>query len=143
MRVEEVMTRGVELAPAEATVQHAATLLAEHNLGALLIGSEQQLEGILTDRDIIIRVIVPGLDPTRVQAGEVMSSTLFTCAPDTELEAALEMMDTHQVRRLPVLAREGQLVGILTRSDITRALLGVGRGDPLPKPTESNERRPP
>ena len=142
MRVEQIMTRGIELVPPEATVQEAATLMAEHDIGAVLVGAEQELQGILTDRDIIIRVVVEARDPAGVRVGEVMSSTLFTCTPDTELKAALESMDAHQVRRMPVMGEESRLLGIVARSDITRVLLGFGRDDPLPETVESTERAP-
>ncbi len=142
MRVEQIMTRGIELVPPEATVQEAATLMAEHDIGAVLVGAEQELQGILTDRDIIIRVVVEARDPAGVRVSEVMSSTLFTCTPDTELKVALESMDAHQVRRMPVVGEESRLLGIVARSDITRVLLGFGRDDPLPETVESTERAP-
>lgn len=136
------MSRGVEVIPPEATVQEAAVRMAEHDIGAVLVGDETEPRGILTDRDIIIRLVVEGRDPASVPVGEVMSASLFTCTPETELEEALASMDGHQVRRLPVLGGDGRLVGIVARSDITRALLGIGRGDPPSRAGESGERAP-
>lgn len=124
MRVGEVMTRGVELVPGEASVQEAATVMAENDIGAVLVGTEDRLEGILTDRDIIIRVVVEGRDPGRVLVRDVMSSTLFTCRDDAPVEMISREMDAHQVRRLPVLDDDGRLVGIVTRSDLTRPSAG-------------------
>jgi CBS domain-containing protein len=133
MRVSEVMTRGVELVPGEASVQEAATVMAENDIGAVLVGTEDRLDGILTDRDIIIRVVVEGRDPTRVLVRDVRSSTLFTCRDDAPVETTLREMDAHQVRRMPVLDDDGRLVGIVTRSDLTRAPAGNrGQGRPAP-----------
>ena len=121
MRVVEVMTPGVEIVPADATVRDAALVMAEHDIGAVLVGPEGKPAGILTDRDIIIRVVVEGRDPGAVSAGEVMSSTLFTCREDDSVEAALGLMGERQVRRLPVVDADGRLVGIVARSDLHRA----------------------
>ena len=122
MKVGDVMTPGAETVPADATVRDAALAMAEHDIGAVLVGPEGAPAGILTDRDIIIRVVVEGRDPGAVAAGEVMSSTLFTCRADDTVEAALGLMDERQVRRLPVLdADDGRLVGIVARSDLHRA----------------------
>ena len=126
MKVGDVMTPGVELVPADATVRDAALVMAEHDIGAVLVGPEGKPAGILTDRDIIIRVVVEGRDPGAVAAGEVMSSTLFTCRDDDPVEAALGRMEERQVRRLPVVDAGGRLVGIVARSDLHRALGSTG-----------------
>jgi CBS domain-containing protein len=124
MKVGEVMTRGVEFVPADATIQDAATTMAEHDIGAVLVGSAERAAGILTDRDIILRVVVDGRNPAELRVGDAMSSTLFTCRADDPIEAALEEMAERQVRRLPVLDDEGVLVGIVARSDLLHAIAG-------------------
>ena len=121
MRVAEVMSRGVEPMSATCTVQQAATVMAEMDVGAVLVGSEDALEGILTDRDIILRVVVDGRSPGEVTLGEVMSSRLFTCRPEDSAEDALREMRDRQVRRLPVCDDDGKLVGIVTLADLSRA----------------------
>ena len=138
MRVGDVMTPGVELVPADATVRDAALVLAEHDIGAVLVGpADGAPVGILTDRDIIIRVVVEGRDPGEVAAGEAMSSTLFTCGADETIEAALGRMEERQVRRLPVLDADGRLVGIVTRSDLYRA--GAAASPPVPASADAAE----
>ena len=121
MKVGDVMTHGVEFAPPDATVQEAATIMAEHDVGALPIGAADALEGILTDRDIILRVVVDGRDPSQVRVRDVMSSMLFTCGPDDTVDAALRTMREHQVRRLPVLDGDEHVIGIVALSDLARA----------------------
>lgn len=125
MQVDEVMTRGVEFVAPEATVQDAAVALAEHDIGAVLVGANGHAEGILTDRDILIRVVADGKSPASTRVRDVMSSSLFCCAPDTSLAAALEQMRSHQVRRLPVVDAERRVVGIVVRSALLSHLAGT------------------
>jgi len=120
MRVADVMSREVELVSPDATVQEAATVMAEYDVGAVLIGEAGRLDGILTDRDIILRAVVDGRDPRVVKARDVMSSTLFVCREDDTLEQAFREMSERQVRRLPVLDRDDRLVGIVALSDLGR-----------------------
>jgi CBS domain-containing protein len=134
MKVSEAMTRGLEFVPADATVQEAATTMAEHDIGAVLVGAPDGLLGILTDRDVILRVVVEGRHPAEVPVGEVMSSTLFTCRVDDAVEAVERTMQERQVRRLPVLDENGRVVGIVARSDLALRQVGAagrepGRGD--------------
>ena len=122
MRVADVMTRKVELVPPDATVQDAARAMAKRNIGAVLVGSGNALQGVLTDRDIILRVIVDGRNPTQIRVRDVMSAGLLTCCDDDSVVAVLQSMREHQVRRLPVLSRGGQLLGIVTLRDLTKLL---------------------
>ena len=127
MKVGDIMTRSVEIVSPDATIQEAATVMAEHDIGAVLVGAEGAPEGILTDRDIILRAVVDGRDPTQVRVREVMSSRLFTCRADDAVDAALREMRDRQVRRLPVVDVDGRLIGIVALSDLAKA-------EPLPDP---------
>jgi len=122
MKVSDVMTRDVEFVPADATVREAATTMAEHDVGAVLVGSAERPEGILTDRDIILRVVVEGRDLTDLRVRDAMSSSLFTCRADDPVEAVAKEMEEHQVRRVPVLGDDGTVVGIVVRSDLVRVV---------------------
>src|SRR5687768_14267612 len=121
LRVKDLMTRGVEFVAADETVQEAAVRMAEQDIGAVLVGSVERVEGVLTDRDILLRLVVKGIDPARILVREVMSTTLFTCALDASLEEALRDMQERQVRRLPVVDEGGCIVGIVVRSALLRA----------------------
>ena len=122
LRVGDLMTRGVELVAAQATVQEAAVRMAEHDIGAVLVGSVERLEGVLTDRDVLLRLVVNGIDPAQVPVGDVMSTTVFTCLADASPDEALREMQERQVRRLPVVDERGCVVGIVVRSELLRAL---------------------
>jgi CBS domain-containing protein len=124
MKVADVMTRAVEPVDPTATIQQAATRMAELDVGALLVGTAERLEGMLTDRDILLRVIVDGRHPAEVIVRDVMSSSLFTCKPDDAVEAAFAEMRQRQVRRMPVLDEAGRLLGIVTLGDLSKAISG-------------------
>jgi CBS domain-containing protein len=118
------MTRAVEPVDPEATVQQAAMRMAELDVGALLVGTEEHLEGMLTDRDILMRVVVDGRHPAEVLVRDVMSSTVFACKPDDTVEVAFAEMRQRQVRRMPVLDEAGRLLGIVTLGDLSKAISG-------------------
>ncbi|HEX6010869.1 MAG TPA: CBS domain-containing protein [Geminicoccaceae bacterium] len=134
MKVSEVMTREVEFVPADATVREAATAMAEHDIGAVLVGSAEQPEGILTDRDIILRVVVEGRDLTDLRVRDAMSSTLFTCRADDPVQTVAREMEERQVRRLPVVGEDGAVVGIVVRSDLVRAIAEEPKTFPADEP---------
>jgi CBS domain-containing protein len=122
MKVVDAMNRGLDPVPPDTTVQEAAVRMATEDVGAVLVGTIEQLQGILTDRDILIRVVVKGGDPSAIRVADVMSSTLFTCSVDDTVESAFEKMRDHQVRRLPVFDEAGKPIGIVTLSDLAGQL---------------------
>ena len=85
-----------------------------------------RLVGVITDRDIAIRVVAAGRDPDATKVEEIASWTLVTVDPDQELEEALRLMAEHEVRRLPVVEEDGRLVGIVAEAEVARH---VGRLD--------------
>lgn len=124
MRVAEVMTRGVDPVAPSATVQQAATQMAELDVGAVLVGDENGFVGILTDRDVILRVVVEGRHPAEVTVSEVMTDGLFSCKEDDTVESVLAAMRERQVRRMPVLDEAGKTVGIVALSDLAKGISG-------------------
>jgi len=123
MLVSDIMARTLEFLAPDATVQEAATLMGELDVGALPVGSPEDLQGILTDRDILFRVVAEGGDNSRVRVREVMSTTLFSCRDTDTLATAMDIMGSYHVRRLPVLNEAGHVVGWVTLSDVSRRLL--------------------
>ena len=119
MLVHEVMNKQVIYANQSEPAKRAARLIARYNIGAIpVLGDENRLRGIVTDRDIVLRCIVSGAGadtPLR----EIMSRCVVTASPDDELKEAAEKMKKAQIRRLPV-TKDGQLVGMLSISDIAK-----------------------
>jgi CBS domain-containing protein len=122
MKVADVMTRHVEFIAAEASAQDAAALMGELDVSSLPVGSPEAINGILTDRDLLYRVVAEGKDPRRTRVGEVATRLVFTCRSDDPISTAMDLMASHNIRRLPVMA-EGSVVGWLTLSDLSRRLL--------------------
>ena len=118
MRVKDCMTKQVISVGAGEPVSVAARLMARYNLGALPVrGTDGQLEGMLTDRDIVLRCIAAERSPKAVRVREVMTRSVAAAAPDTDAAAAAGIMAARQVRRL---TEEGRLVGMVSLADLSR-----------------------
>ena len=122
MRVGDLMTRHVEFIPPDATAREAAELMGELDVGALPVGSPEEVEGIVTDRDILYRVVAEGLAPD-VAVRDVASRPVIGCGADDTLQAAMDLMAAHGIRRLAVRDAEGRVVGWITLADLARHLL--------------------
>lgn len=119
MRIEEIMTSRVCLIGPDQTVQEAAKMMAREDLGFLPVGNDEGLVGIITDRDITVRVIAEGRDG-RARIGDVMSDDVRYCFADQSIEEVIGNMGDIQVRRLPVVSREKRLVGVVSLADAAR-----------------------
>lgn len=115
--VRDVMTHGVETATSSQMLHDAAQMMRSGDFGSIPVVDAGQLVAVLTDRDIVVRAVAEGLDPTTVPVGQVASPDPVTIAPEQELDDALEIMAHYQVRRLPVV-EQGVLVGVLSQADI-------------------------
>ncbi|MBF6221661.1 CBS domain-containing protein [Nocardia gipuzkoensis] len=113
----DIMTPNVECVRSSDTVVAAAQRMAELNVGALPIcGEDDKLKGMLTDRDIVVKVIAQRKDPLGVDAGE-LGGELVTVDADDDVRKVMSVMSQHQVRRVPVL-EQGRLVGIIAQADV-------------------------
>jgi CBS domain-containing protein len=115
----EIMTEGVDIIDVRETVQEAASRMATQDIGAIPVcDGEGHLLGMITDRDIAVRVVAAGLDPTSTTVGDVTQSTeVVTIGADDPVEEALRTMKEHKVRRLPVI--DGHtVVGIVSQGDV-------------------------
>ena len=115
--VRDAMTEDPRSIGASASVVEAAQLMREEHIGSLPITDNEQLVGMITDRDITTRVVAEAADPKLTSVGDVSSGDPISVQPDEDLEDALLLMARHQVRRLPVVA-DGKLVGIVAQADI-------------------------
>ncbi len=120
MQLNEVMTLSVEFIEPNATLQNAAKLMRELNVGSLPICEGKQLIGMVTDRDITIRATAEGLDPRRTKVKKAMTPEVLYCFEDQDIEQAVHIMNDHQIRRLPVVDRDKTLVGIVSLGDLVQ-----------------------
>jgi CBS domain-containing protein len=115
----ELMTEGCECVKEGETVADAARKLAQLNVGAMPIcGDDNKLKGMLTDRDIAVKVVAEGKDPSGVRAGDLAEGVPVTASVDDSADQVLKTMSEHQVRRLPVLDNDKNLVGIISQADV-------------------------
>src|SRR3954463_898551 len=118
-QVREVMTSNPTSCSSQDSVADAAKAMAREDVGPIPVVEGDRLVGILTDRDIVIRVVAEGRDPQSTTVGEVASTDLATVSPDENLDRALQLLAKQQVRRLPVVGGE-TLVGVVAKADIAR-----------------------
>ncbi len=118
--IKDVMTSNPCSIDAEKSVAYAAKMMREEDVGLAPIVEGDKLIGMLTDRDIAIRVVAEGSNPEQVTVADVASKQVVTIDPQQDLDAALRIMAKHQVRRLPVVEEDGKLVGVVAQADIAR-----------------------
>lgn len=124
MKCSEIMTTDLAIADPETTLEEIATIMKEEDVGAIpVVDDEDNLVGIVTDRDIVIRCIAEGTDPTEAKAEDILSGDLICVSPEDDVTKAAQLMADKQVRRLPVV-EEGRLVGMISLGD-----LAVKKGD--------------
>ena len=126
MNISDICTRSVIHIEADQSIEAAAELMRKRHVGSLVVvdkpDGERTPVGILTDRDIVLAVIAPGIEARSLTVGDVMSRQLATCSEADDLFDAIATMRRHGVRRLPVLNRNGGLAGMVSADDIYGAL---------------------
>jgi CBS domain-containing protein len=144
MQIAEVMTRSVDLADPNMKLRSAAQKMQKDDIGALPVGENDRLVGMVTDRDIVMRGVTGGRSTTNMAVRDVMSEKICYCFEDQSLEEAADLMAKHQVHRLPVLNRDKRLVGIIALADLARngaggakaalkALCGIAQESGVPR----------
>ena len=118
--IKDVMTSDPCTIDANKSVAYAAKMMRDEDVGVAPIVESDKLVGMLTDRDIAVRVVAEGKDPERVTVREVASKQVVTVDPQQDLEEALRIMAKHQVRRLAVVEEDGRLVGVVAQADVAR-----------------------
>jgi len=122
MLVQEVMTKKVIVIDREKTILDACNLYRDHNVGCLLATDQDgDCVGIITERDIIERIICAHKDPDQTKVSDIMSPNIRTVHALAKLEKAVEIMDENNIKKLPVLLK-GNIVGIVTVTDLSKAL---------------------
>jgi CBS domain-containing protein len=118
--IRDVMTSNPCSIDAEKPVAYAAKMMRDEDVGLAPIVEGDKLIGMLTDRDIAVRVVAEGKDPGQVTVKEVASKQVVTIDPQQDLDEALRIMAKHQVRRLAVVEEDGKLVGVVAQADVAR-----------------------
>ena len=120
-KCSDVMTREVVFASPQDTIVEVAQLMKQEDIGPVLIVDNPEsrtLVGIVTDRDLVLKVIAEGLDPQATQVEQVMSKKLVTCGADDDVDVAMQAMAQYQLRRIPVVEGAMKLVGIISQADV-------------------------
>lgn len=115
-KISEVMSSDVQTISPDATIEEAAQEMRDGDFGLLPVGDEEQLLGVITDRDIAIRAVAEGRGPS-TPVSEIMSEGVIWVREDDSIEEAAEIMSDNQIRRLPVVNAEQRLVGIVSLGD--------------------------
>ena len=119
-RIRDIMTSNPSTVEPDKTVVDAARIMKQEDAGVVPVTENGRLTGMVTDRDIAIRVVAEGRDPQSTPVREVASKDLVTVDPQQDLDEALRLMAQHQVRRLPVVEEDGRLVGVVAQADVAR-----------------------
>lgn len=121
MKVRKMMHKGVEWVSPDATVAELAKKMQQFDIGAIPIGENDRLVGIVTDRDIALRALADGRDPAKLTARDVMTKGIIYCRDDEDVDEAARIMESKQVRRLPVIDANKRMVGMITLGDVSHA----------------------
>lgn len=125
MLCSELMTKNPECCLPSDSVMKAAQLMKSEDVGPIPIVDDKdgrRLTGIVTDRDLAIKVVAEARDPKTTSVEEVMSQSLVTCKENDDVRQALELMERHQVRRIPVVDKGDHLLGIIAQADVATQL---------------------
>ena len=125
LAVSNIMTKKVIVANESDSVQKVAMLLRTNNIRGLPIVAKNKIVGILTERDIVSKVVAENKSPREITAGKIMSPKIITAEPDNSIMDIAKLMSANNVGRIPVVDKKGNLVGIVTETDITKIAPGL------------------
>ena len=118
MLIKDIMTRGVETVSPQTTLQEAAARMKTLDVGPLPVCDGDRIEGMVTDRDIVVRGIAEGRDPRTTKVSDVMSRDVVTCAENDDVKVAARTMKEKQIRRLLVVDEKHKVSGIVSLGDV-------------------------
>ena len=118
MQIKEIMSRNVEVIHPDSFIREAATKMKTFDIGSLPVCDNRRLLGVVTDRDLAVRAVAAGRDPSTTKVSDTMTPELIYCFEDENVKEAAKLMERHQIRRLPILDREKNLVGIVSLGDL-------------------------
>lgn len=121
MKVKDAMHKGAEWVQPNTPVSDLARRMREHDIGALPVGENDKLIGMVTDRDIVCRGLTNGKDVAKLTARDLMTKTIVWCRDDEDLDDAIRIMEDKRIRRLPVIDKNKRMVGMLSLGDVSHA----------------------
>lgn len=121
MKVKDIMHKGVEWVSPDTPLTAVAKRMQKHDIGAIPVGENDRLIGMVTDRDIAVRAVAEGKDISRLMARDVMSKGVVWCRDSENVGEAAQTMESKQVRRMPVIDDNKRMVGILSLGDLSQA----------------------
>lgn len=122
MKIRELMHKGIEVMPPETPLTKLAQKMREKDIGAVPVGTKEELQGMVTDRDIALRAVANGKDVAKLTAADVMTKGAICCRDDEKVRNVLKTMEEKQIRRIPVLDDKHHLIGMISLGDISNAM---------------------
>lgn len=119
MKVKQAMHKGVQWVAPTTPLTELAQLMRKHDIGALPVGENDRLVGMVTDRDIVCRGLANGKDPNKLTARDVMTPGIVYCRDQEDIDDATHLMEQKRIRRLPVIDENKRMVGMLSLGDIS------------------------
>ena len=121
MLVKEIMTKSPACCTSDSSLQEVAKMMVDNDCGCIPVVEDNNHKrpiGVVTDRDITVRTVAKGSNPLNMTAKSVMTKNVFTVTPDTSVEECVDLMEKHQVRRVPVVDENGNCIGMVAQADI-------------------------
>ena len=123
LRVGDIMTKKVIVIPFGKTIHEVAKLMKKNSVGSVIVVQDKEgkhAKGIITERDVVYKILAKGSDPYKINAEDIMSKPLRVVRPDTTIEDAAKAMRENKIKRLPVVNDDNELIGILSEGDIMK-----------------------
>jgi CBS domain-containing protein len=126
IKVKDVMVKRIITMDASKAIAEAAKKMAQNEVGSvIIINDKKEIKGIVTERDLVRRVIAKGIDAKKEKVGKIMTRGIVTVSPDMEIEKAAKLMIREKVKKLPVIDKKGILIGIISEDDMSKAWPGL------------------
>lgn len=136
MKLRDVMTRDVESIKLTDSVAEAARKMRDLNVGVMPVFENNRLVGMVTDRDITIRAVAEGHDPKATKVSEIMTTDVVSCSENEDVDEAIKLMETRQIRRLIIRDDQNRVIGIVSLGDLAVHLSGSLVGEALREVSE-------
>ncbi|MCX6768995.1 MAG: CBS domain-containing protein [Candidatus Micrarchaeota archaeon] len=120
IKVGDVMSKNVISVTRDASIVEVAKLMEKYNVGSIVVADKKKAEGIITERDIVRKLIVKGKDTAKAKASDAMSSPLKVITAEASLETAAKAMREYRIKRLPVINEKNELIGLISEGDVMR-----------------------